>query len=201
MVAGHLVDLGLLVDLHAARREAAAVAVEELWAAVPDGRDRFDVEGLLAMRGRVADELGSRVGVTGVTLAAISRLLEEAGAPDEALALSVDAVYRDVRDRVAAPVPGAADWLADLVERARVGLVAVGAVDWRRLGVAVDTVLVPSAIGLQRGDPRLVVRAAERLGVDVDELVVHAPEGSPLLLAASRAGAQTSSVGPGGPAP
>lgn len=198
MPAGHLIDLGSVIDLHAARTEAAQVAVEELWVAVPDGRDRFDVPGLLAMRERVAHELGGRVGSTGVTFTAITRLLEEAGVADEALALSVDGVFRDVRDRVATPVPGAVEALGDLVARVRVALVGVGTIDWRRFGIEVDTVLLPGALGLHRGDPELVRRAADRLGVAVDDLVVKAPTGSPLLEAAERAGAVPVATGSGG---
>lgn len=198
MPAAWLVDLGAVVDLDAARREAAQVAVEELWVTVADGRDRFDVPGLLAMRERVAHELGGRVGPTGVTFTAISRLLEEAGVADEALALSVDGVFRDVRDRTATPYPGAVDALTDLVARARVALVGVGTVDWRRFGIEVDIVLLPAALGLHRGDPELVRRAVRRLGVAVEDLVVVAPSGSPLLEAAARAGAPSVPTGPGG---
>jgi hypothetical protein len=189
MTAGYLVDLGSCFDLPSARSVAASVAIEELWAAVPDGRDRFGVADLLAMRERVVDELGDRVGVTGVTLAAIARLLEEAGTPDEALALAVDATYRDVRDRVADPFPGAAETLGGLTDRCRIGLVSVGLIDWRRLGVAIDTVMVPRAMGLHRGDVELVRRAATRLDIGVADLAVVAPAGSPLLDAAASAGA------------
>jgi hypothetical protein len=127
--------------------------------------------------------------VTGVTLAAIARLLEEAGTPDEALALTVDATYRDVRDRVAEPFPGAAETLAGLTDRCRIGLVSVGLIDWRRLGVGIDTVIVPRAMGLHRGDVEVVRRAATRLDVGLADLAVVAPAGSPLLGAASSAGA------------
>jgi predicted HAD superfamily phosphohydrolase len=198
MTAGYLVDLGSCFDLPAARLAAATVAVEELWTAVPDGRDRFGVADLLAMRDRVVDELGDRVGVTGVTLAAIARLLEEAGHPDEALALTVDATYRDVRDRVAEPLPGAEEALRRLVDRFRVAIVAVGFVDWRRLAVDVDTVIVPRAMALHRGDVAVVERAAARLGVGVAELSVVAPTGSPLLAAAAGAGAAAIPTGAGG---
>lgn len=198
MIAAYLVDLGSCFDLETARDEAARLAVEELWAAVPDGADRFSVPGFLQMRRRVAEELGPRVGASGVTLAAVSRLLEEADAGDESLALSVDAMYRSARDRAARPFPAAPSALADLASRHRLGLVAVGTVDWRDLGITTDTVLVPRAMGLHRADPALVLRAAERLRCEVGELVVVAPEGSPLIDAAAAAGAQTLATGPGG---
>ncbi len=198
MIAAYLVDLGSCFDLDAARTEAARLVVEELWTAVPDGANRFSVAGFLGMRRRVAAELGPRVGASGVTLAAVTRLLEEADAADESLALSIDAMYRAARDRAAEPFPGAREALADLASRHRVGLVAVGTVDWRDLGVDTDTVLVPRAMGLHRADPTVVRRAADRLGCAVAELVVVAPEGSPLLEAASEAGAQTMATGPGG---
>ena len=198
MIGAYLVDLGSCFDLDTARTEAARLAVEELWSAVPDGADRFSVSGFLRMRSRVADELGPRVGASGVTLAAVSRLLEEADAGDEALALSVDAMYRSARDRAAKPFPSAPAVLAELSSRHRVGLVAVGTVDWRDLGISTDTVLVPRAMGLHRAEPVLVARAAGRLGCAVDELVVVAPEGSPLIGAATESGAQTLATGAGG---
>jgi len=197
MPAGYLIDFGSCVDLASARRAGAEVAVEQLWDLVPGGRDRFDVEGFLALRNRVATELAGR-NPGGTTLATVSRLLEDAGIVDEALALAVDAIYRDVRDRHVVALEGATETLARLLERHRVGLVAVGLIDWRFLAVEVDTVLVPRALGLVRGDAELVTRAAGRLGVAVGDLEVVAPTGSPLLAAAEQAGAVPHPTGPAG---
>ncbi len=185
-----LVDLGYCLDMASARRAGAEVAVEELWEGVPEGRDRFSVEAFLATRQRVADEFRGR-DPGNLTLAAIERMLEEIGIVDTRLALAVDAVYREVRDRAAVPAHDVPGILAALRPRVRLALVTVGLIDWRMLGVEFDTVLMPRSIGVGRGEPALIERAAARLGVAPAELLVVADPDSPLARAATAAGFST----------
>lgn len=187
-----VIDLGYCLDMATARRAGAEVAVEGLWEGVPGGRDRFSVDEFLATRERVADEFRGR-DPGNLTLTAIERMLEEAGVVDTDLALAVDAVYREVRDRAAVParlVPGI---LGGIRNRMRLALITVGLIDWRMLGVEFDTVLMPRSIGLGRGEPVLISRAAERLGVGAAELLVISDPDSPLTRAATTLGVATGS--------
>ena len=173
-----------------ARRLAGAVAVEELWARVgtPEAL-ALTVDHVLEVQRQVAEELVGRVASDPqLTLAGFERLLEEIGVFDKpGLALQVDAVYREHRDRVAEPFPDAL-LLATLRQRYRLGLVVSGEIDWRSLGESVfDTVLQPAASGLDRADPRVVLKVASRFGCEVTDLTVVTTPGSALGRSARKA--------------
>lgn len=186
-------DDGVLFDLGRAQRMAGRIAVEELWARVgtPEAQ-ALTVDHVLEVQRQVADELIGRVSSDPqLTLAGFERILEEVGVYDEpGLALQVDAMYREHRDRVAEPFPDALG-LATLRQRYRLGLVVSGEIDWRVLGEGIfDSVLQPASVGLDRADARVVEKMAGRLGCRPEDLGVVTVPGSALGRAARRAGAE-----------
>lgn len=183
----------VLFDLGRARQMAGRLAVEELWArvATPEAQ-ALTVDHVLEVHRQVADELTGRVSSDAqLTLAGFERVLEEMGVYEEpGLALQVDAMFREHRDRVAEPFTDALG-LATLRQRYRLGLVMNGEVDWRVLGEGIfDTVLHPTALGLDPADPRVVEKVSGRLGCQPGELAVVTVPGSALARAASAAGSE-----------
>ncbi len=183
-------DDAVLFDLDRACRAAGRVAVEELWARVGTPQAQaLTVEHLLDVQRQVAGELVGRVASDPqLTLAGFDRLLEEIGVLDQpGLALQVDAVFREHRDRVAEPFPDALG-LAALRQRFRLGLVVSGEIDWRALGEGVfDAVLQPASLGLDRADARVVEKMASRLGCEPSGLRIVTRPGSALGRAGHKA--------------
>lgn len=185
-------DDGVLFDLATARAAAGRVAVEELWARVGTPQAQaLTVEHVLEVQRTVADELVGRVSSDPqLTLAGFERLLEEIEVFDQpGLALQVDAVFREHRDRVARPFDDCV-LLPELHQRFRLGLVVSGEIEWRVLGEGLfDTVLQPLSVGLDRADPRVILKMAARLGCQPDHLVVVTTPGSALGRAGRKAAA------------
>ena len=184
---GFCFDDAVIFDLDAARRSAAQMAVEEIWARVgTDAALSLTDERLLEYLDESRRELRDRVASDSqLTLAGFHRLLEEIGVAEPGLALQVDAIYREHRGRVASPFEDAVH-LRVLRQNHRIGLIAGQGVDWHVLGEGVvDVPMRPDHLRLDRGDPVLLARMQEAL--DASTMTVVTTPGSALARAGESA--------------
>lgn len=182
---------GTLWDFDRVMRRALRLTLDELARIDPDLGDALTVDGMIAVRDRVAGELKGRVtNLEEIRLEAFRRTLAGTGHLDESLARQLNQFYLAHRFADIELFPDVIPALDALGARYRIGLLSNGNSYPERCGLAgrFGFVVFAQDHGVEKPDPRIFAIALEQAGCAADQLLHVGDSLQSDVLGARRAG-------------
>lgn len=165
---------GTLWDFEAVMRKSLVLALEELAEHDPVAASRLDVERVIAVRDRVAEELKSSViNLERVRLEGFKQVLADVGRRNDDLADHINKTYLKYRYSNIVPYEDVIPTLTALREGYKIGALTNGNSYPERVGMGhvFDFSVLASEQGVSKPDPRIFHIAAEMAGCEPAELL------------------------------
>ena len=184
---------GTLWDFEAVMRRSIERALEELTEHDPIAASQLDVDRVISVRDRIAnDRKSSVINLELIRLEGFKQALVEVGHPNDDLAEHINKTYRHHRYADIVPYDDVFPTLTALRERYKIGALTNGNSYPERVGMGhlFDFAVLASEQGVSKPDPRIFHTAAEMAGCRVDELLHVGDALIDDIQGASTAGAQ-----------
>ena len=184
---------GTLWDFETVMRLTTSLALEELAHHDPIAASQLDVDRVVSVRDRIANEWTSSViSLKLVRFEGFKQALVEVGHPNDDLAEHINKTYRHHRYADIVPYDDVFPTLTALRERYKIGALTNGNSYLERVGMEqlFDFAVLASEQGVSKPDPRIFHIAAEMAGCRVDELLHVGDSLIDDIQGASTAGAQ-----------
>ncbi|MDP6455201.1 MAG: HAD family hydrolase [SAR202 cluster bacterium] len=165
---------GTLWDFEMVMRSSVALALEELAERDPIAASRLDVDRIISVRDRIADELKTSViSLEQVRLEGFKQALKDVDRPNDELATHINNVYLQYRYANIVPFADVVPALTALRRRYKIGALTNGNSYPERVGMGhlFDFAALASEQGISKPDPRIFHIAVEMAQCEPAELL------------------------------
>lgn len=165
---------GTLWDFEKVMRHSLNIVLAELVKLVPEAAEKLDVEKMIEIRNRVADELkGKVINLEEVRLEAFKQTLRYINRPDDVLAAQLNELYLKHRFEDIEPYEDVLPALEALKKKYILGLLSNGNSYPERCGLddVFRFVIFAQDCGFEKPDPRFYAAAVEKAGCSAEQLL------------------------------
>ncbi len=165
---------GTLWDFDKVMRHSLDIVLAELVKLVPEAAEKLDIEKMIEIRNRVADELKGKVtNLEEVRLEAFKQTLRYINRPDDILAAQLNELYLKHRFEDIKLYEDVLPVLGELQNKYKLGLLSNGNSYPERCGLdgIFQFVVFSQYIGFEKPDPRFYEEAIKTAGCPVGELL------------------------------